>query len=128
LRGALSKLKGRPLVGAIGSVGVRHDAKAVGALTRLLRNPDTQVANAAARALGKIGTSDAAKVLKKALGKAPPDRRLAVADACLSCAEALVGQDKRSEAEALYRDVGSADLPKHFRLAAAQGAIRARKE
>ena len=40
LRDALGKVKGGPLVGVIGSVGVRRDAKAVGALARLLSDSD----------------------------------------------------------------------------------------
>lgn len=56
LRAALGKLKGRQLVGVIGSIGVRRDAKAIDALAKLLKDPDADVAQAAARALGKIGT------------------------------------------------------------------------
>ena len=56
LREALGKLKGLPLVGVIGSIGVRRDEKAVAALVALLKDPDAEVAQAAARALGMIGT------------------------------------------------------------------------
>ena len=61
LRDALGKVKGGPLVGVIGSVGVRRDAKAVGALAKLLGDSDAVVARAAARAMGKIGTTEAAE-------------------------------------------------------------------
>ena len=47
LRAALDQLKGRPLVGAVGSIGVRRDAKAVEPLSKLLRNPDSAVVQAA---------------------------------------------------------------------------------
>jgi len=127
LRDALGKLKGRPLVGVIGSIGVRRDTKTVPLLTKLLQHPDADVAQAAARSLGKIATPDAAKVLTQTLAKAPAGNRLAVADACLSCAEALLAQGKRDEAAAMYERVGKADLPKHFRVAAAHGAIQARQ-
>ena len=49
LRHALGKLQGRPLVGVIGSIGVRRDVKAVDALAGLLANNDPDVAQAAAR-------------------------------------------------------------------------------
>jgi HEAT repeat protein len=127
LRDALGKLKGRLLVGVIASVGVRRDTKAVRPLVRLLRDSDVEVAQAAARALGRIGTPGATKVLHATLLKAPAALRPAVADACLSCAEALLAQGKHSEAAAIYKSVGKAELPGHFRVAAMHGAILARQ-
>ncbi len=67
LRDALGKLKGRPLVGVIGSIGVRRDIKAVEPLCKLLKDTDADVAQAAARALGSFGTPAAAKALEDAL-------------------------------------------------------------
>jgi HEAT repeat protein len=127
LREALGKLRGRLLVGVAASVGVRRDAQAVPQLVGLLQNDDADVARAAARALGRIATPEAVRALSDALVKAPAEIRPGVADGCLGCAEALLAQDKRSEAAAIYQAVGKADLPKHFRLAAAQGTIRARQ-
>ena len=40
LRAPLGKLKGRLLAGVIGSIGVRHDVNAVGALAGLLKDHD----------------------------------------------------------------------------------------
>ena len=127
LRDALAKLKGRLLVGVIGSIGVRRDGKAVQPLSKMLDDSGADVAQTTARTLGKIGTPDAAKVLQKALAEVPAALRPAVADGCLSCAEALLTQGKRSEAAAIYESVGKADLPKHFRIAATYGAIRCRQ-
>jgi len=56
LRAALDKVQGKPLVGVIGSIGVRRDAKAVKPLTKLLHSPDPDVAQAAARSLGRSAT------------------------------------------------------------------------
>ena len=127
LRQALGRLKGRPLVGVIGSLGARRDAQAVPALAKMLQDSDADVVQGAARALGKIGTSDAAKALQQALAKAPAKGRPAIADACLGCAEALLVAGKHREAAALYDSVGKAELPTHFRVAAAHGALRARQ-
>jgi HEAT repeat protein len=127
LRKALTRLKGRPLVGVAGSLGVRRDPKAVPPLANLMQDSNADVAQAAARALGKIGTSEAAAALTEMLPQAAADRRTAVAGACLSCAEVLLAHGKRNEAAALYDHVGKADLPKHFRTAAAHGAIQARQ-
>jgi HEAT repeat protein len=127
LRDALGKQEGRILVGVISSLGVRRDAGAVQPLAGLLQDPDAKVARAAARSLGKIGGTEVAKLLAKTLTEAPTTTRAAVADACLSCAEALLTQGQAAEALALYESVAKADLPKHFRVAAAHGALRARR-
>jgi len=127
LRDALGKLNGRPLVGVIGSIGVRRDAKAVPSLAKMLQDSDPDVARNAARSLGKIGTPEAVKILADTLTKAPAAVRPTVADACLACAEALLAQGKRKEAAAMYGSVGKADLPKHFRVAAAHGALLAKQ-
>lgn len=55
LRNALKKLKGRLLVGVINSIGQRRDAKAAGALAKLRKDADPEVADAAAAALERIG-------------------------------------------------------------------------
>ena len=127
LHDALSKLKGRLLVGVISSLGVRRDAQAIEPLSKLVAGSDRDVAQAAARALGRIGTSEAAKVLTKRLNSAPDDQRAAVADGCLACAEALLARGKRDEALGLYALVGQADLPKHFRVAAMRGTLKAKQ-
>jgi hypothetical protein len=116
-------LKGRQLVGAIDSIGQRRDAKAVGVLQRLLDKSDISVAAAAAEALGRIGTAEAASVLKAAIG-----RRSAVtdwiADGCLTCVDSLVVDGKTSEAISLYGAVAEADVPKHLKVAALAGQFR----
>jgi len=127
LREAAGKLKGKLLIGVIGSIGVRGDAKAIPTLTKLLGESDVNVAQAAARSLGRIRTPEAAKVLTENLAKASAKVRPAIANGCLSCAEALLEAGKRAEAVAIYETVSKAELPKHFRLAATRGVIRARK-
>ncbi len=89
LRDALGKLQGRPLLGVIGSLGARHDAKAVGAIAKLLAGADNETARAAARALGNIGTPEAAKALDAALTGASGAKQLAICEGLFRCAEAL---------------------------------------
>ncbi|MHC4742343.1 MAG: HEAT repeat domain-containing protein, partial [Planctomycetota bacterium] len=60
---ALGKLEGKPLVGVIGSLGVRGEARAVKPLAKMLKNSDPMIAQAAARSLGNIGNEAAAKAL-----------------------------------------------------------------
>lgn len=54
LRDALGKLQGNLLAGVINSIGRRKDTKAIEALAKLMENDDTQIAEAAVAALGKI--------------------------------------------------------------------------
>lgn len=123
LRAALPKLKGNLLIGVIGSIGKRRDAKAVPALAKLMYGPDLEVARASAAALGGIGGA-ASKDLQAALAKTSGPLRVAVADACLVCAERLLAEGKRDQAFALYTTLSAPDIPKPQRLAGMHGIIR----
>ena len=110
LREASGRLRGRPLVGVIGSIGVRHDAKAVGALSRLLRDADPDVAQAAARALGSIGTAEAAKAIQDALPGSPAGNQLAFCEGLFRCAETLAAKGEPTQALAIYDHLRSLKL------------------
>jgi HEAT repeat protein len=122
LRDALGKLKGRHLVGVIGSVGVRRDPGAVVALSKHLGDSDADVAQAAARALGKIGTVDAAHALEKALSGGADSTRQAACEGLFRCAEVLRSQGQRKEARAIYEHVGKAQVPDYMRTGATKAA------
>ena len=129
LRSALGKLKGRPLVGVIGSIGVRHDDKAVAALTAFLGDPDAEVAQAAARALGKIGSADAAKSLAAALAGALPANQLALCEGLFRCAEGFTAKGQADQAIVIYDSLRKLKPAPHQVLAGAwRGAILARQE
>jgi HEAT repeat protein len=127
LRDALGKTQGMPLVGVINSIGFRRDADATRSLAGFLGSSDEQVAAAAAAALGRIGSPEAATILQEALSTAPDTRRVAYADACLACAEALAADGNRREAAAIYDRLCGAGLPDHVRAAAMFGAIAVRE-
>ncbi|MCH7558926.1 MAG: HEAT repeat domain-containing protein [Planctomycetes bacterium] len=126
LRNALGKLKGRPLVGVIGSIGVRRDVKAVRPLAKMLRSPDTQVAQAAARALGKIGNRPAARVLQRALPNVSAANQLALCEGLFRCAEALAAKGRRDVAIEIYDQMRDLDAPHQVRAGALRGAILTR--
>lgn len=127
LRNALGKLDGQLLVGAINSIGVRRDVQAVDALAQRLHHTNTDVASAAAVALGHIGGEQAAKVLTQALVDAPVGVRSAVAEGCILCAERFLAHDTTAEAVKLYDTVLQADVPDQRHLEAIRGAILARQ-
>ena len=126
LRDALGKLEGRLLIGAINSIAVRRDSRAVDGLTQKLGGADADVASAAAVALGHIGGQRAATVLRRALNHAPADVRSAVAEGCILCAEWYRAHDGSAEAVQLYDAVREANVPEQRHLEAVRGAILAR--
>lgn len=126
LREALGKVKGRLLAGVIGSLGVRHDAKAVEPLTKFLTDPDADVAQAAARALGKIGTPEAGQALQSAVTKVSPANQLAFCEGALRCAENMAAKGQKKEALAIYDQLRGLSGPQQVRVGALRGAILVR--
>jgi len=126
LRDAVDKLQGRLLIGAINSVAVRRDWRAVNRLVPKLDDANPDVASAAAVALGHIGGEQAAKALTQSLANAPTGVRSAAAEGCILCAEWFLAHDKTTEAVKLYDTVRQADVPNQRHLEAIRGAILAR--
>ena len=127
LRAALGKLQGRPLMGVIGSLGVRRDGKAVDAIAKLLSGADAEVAQAAARALGNIGTLESAQALDAALDGAAGAKQLAVCEGLFRSAEALSARGESQQAQVIYDRVrGLGKVPPQVRAAALRGAILVR--
>jgi len=116
-----SKLK----VGLLNALGYRADRASLGAVARELRNPDQAVACAAARALGKIGTPGAAKVLRSARANAKGELRFRISDAYKLCADNLLKAGKASAAMAAYKELSKPEESRRVRLAALQGMLRA---
>jgi HEAT repeat protein len=131
---ALGKVQGRPRLGVIGSLGARRATKAVDALAPLLKDADAATAQAAARALGNIGTYQAAQLLEGAIGLLPgSDRQIVGKDATaaceglLRCAEALAAKGQAEESQAIYRHLRAMGhwAPPQVRAAALRGEILA---
>lgn len=124
-RAALVTLKGKQLEGVIASVAVRRDANAIDALIGLLKNEDPAIAQAAARAVGSIGTAAAARALEDAWSSAVPGNRQAIAEGSLRCAEALFVAKQRDPALAIYSRLCASEVPHQVRTAAIRGVILA---
>jgi HEAT repeat protein len=127
LRKAMGRLHGKLLVGVINSIGVRRDQKAVSGLGKKLGDKDTDVASAAAAALGRIGGTDAARLLEQSLARGPASPLPAVAQGCVLCAERFAAQGQPVQAIKLYDAVRQAPVPKQRVLEATRGAILARQ-
>jgi type 1 glutamine amidotransferase len=122
LRDALKTLRGFQLAGIVNALGERRDAAAVPALALLISHMDLPVPPAALTALGKIGTPEAAAVLRKV---APPARHAVVRnDALLRCAARLAAGGDAAGAEAIYREIWSTARPPAWRWAALAGLAR----
>ncbi len=117
LRDALGQAKGRTRIGVINSVAARRDAASTPVLIKIL-GEDPESAAAAAKALGEIGTSEAAKALTAARGKGPAPVQQALVDGMLICAERLVAAGQRSQAIILLEGLTAASQPEHVRVAA----------
>jgi len=122
LRRSLNGLKGPARVGVIHSLGERRDAAAVDVLGKLLGAPDRAVANAAAKALGKIGTPEAGRALGAANAAAS---RNVLVDARLRCGEGLLADGKAADAETLYRGLYATQRDGVWCVAALTGLARA---
>jgi HEAT repeat protein len=121
-RESLRTLSGRQLVGVMGSIGVRKDTRAVKLLAQHLDDDDPDVAQAAARALGSIGNSNAARTLESALDSVSDENRLAFAEGLFRCAEQL----PRGGARRAYDRLRKEDSPHQVRAGALRGAILTR--
>ncbi len=126
LRKATHALKGKLLVGAINSLGVRRDVGAVDALVSHLKNQDVEVAAAAAIALGHISNPPATQALRQSLASATGQLRSAAAEGCVLCAERLMADGKNDAATEIYEQVRKAEVPKPRILEATRGEILAR--
>jgi HEAT repeat protein len=122
-RDALPTLKGRPLVGVIGSIGVRKDLQAVSDLAKLIEAPDAEVVQAAARALGRIANPTAVEALRSAVGQPSSPNQLAFCEGLLRCAETLNAKGDREQAKRLYDQLRRRNAPQHVHVAAVRGAI-----
>jgi HEAT repeat protein len=127
LREATKTLNGKLLIGVINSIGVRRSASAVNELTIHLKGDDSDVAAAAAVALGHIGDAASVKALREALaGSAAGPVREAVAEGCILSAERLMASDNLHDAKEVYDEVRQAGASKEKTLEATRGAILAR--
>jgi hypothetical protein len=127
LRNAVDKLEGHNLVGVIGSIGVRRDLKAIEQLGKRLKDRDADVVQAAARALGSLGTAATGDALLKELPGTSAGNRGAFYEGLFRCAESL-SHDLPAAALAIYDRLDQPQVPRHVRDGAAHRARMLRQE
>jgi HEAT repeat protein len=121
LRSALESVNGLQLVGVIGSIGVRRDRQSTKSLAQLLRHEDSCVAQAAARALGDIGTLRAANAIGRAMSGVSKENQLAFCEGLFRCAEQLVQDKNNSEAKDIYERLSKIDSIPQVKVGAMEG-------
>jgi HEAT repeat protein len=128
LRDALETTEGQYKMGVIISLGARGDAEAVPLLTPLLKDENNDIATAAAGALGRIATADAAQALLDFAPAAPEAVRVAVAEGLLTAGPTLVDAKERKLALAAYDELLKESWPMHVRTGAFRGQIAAQPQ
>lgn len=123
LREALATAKGKGLLGVVNSLGERRDAEAVASIAKLLGHADGAVAEAAARALGKIAGGDAAAAVAAARKGAAGRLRVVLDDAWLRCADDFLAAGQAEKAKAIYEAMFAPAEPKNVRSAALRGLV-----
>ncbi len=116
LREALPGARGRGAVAIAGLLGERRDRDAVAPLSAFAAGGDAQAIDAAAMALGNIGTPDAAAALEKLRAAKPV--RLSALMGSLRCAYRLAEDGKNAEADALCEKLLEPAYPLHVRRGA----------
>lgn len=126
LREAVQTLRGPRLIGVINSIGVRRDGKAVALLATRLRDADTEVARAAAVALGQIGTVPASEALETIPAGLDGAVLPAVQEGLLVCAQRLVDAGDRARSAAICEGLLARAVSPAVRKAALRGVAAAR--
>jgi HEAT repeat protein len=125
LHRALPKTAGKLQVGILNTLGERRYRQALPDIVRLLRSPDSAVAQASAGALGRIGGTQAAETLQAARAGASKALSQRIDNALLVCAEQLLADGLTNEAKLIYARFYSPEQPMHLRLAGLHGFVLA---
>jgi HEAT repeat protein len=121
LEGLATAVQSSWRVALINALGARRDSSAVAALDRLLSDGDRNVSEAAAMALGNIGSTEAATALAAARAKASAGKGPFLFRASLLCADRLTDSGEQAAAGEIYEQVHKQAKKQLFRMAALRG-------
>jgi len=128
LRDVLAHTEGMVKAGVVASLGARRDMAAVPLLTPLLSDGNVAIARAAAGALGRIATPDAAKALLDFRDAAPEALRPALAEALLAAGQRSAQDGQADAAAAIYQELLAPSWPIQVRMGAFAGLAYAQPE
>jgi len=123
LHRGLKKTTGKIQIGLINTLADRRYLPTLPDIIPLLPSPNSALAHAAARALGRLGTVPAAQALIQVRTSAPRELRQTVENALLHCAEQLLQSKQIRPAENIYREFYTAGPTPHFRIAGLRGLL-----
>ena len=121
LREALDKVSPKVQIRIINLLGDRGDTKSVESIGKLVFGAEREVGEAAVAALGKIGGTQARKILVEARVKGDSELQFAATDAYLRCAEDLVAEGNTKQATVIYKELVGKDETAIVRSAAIKG-------
>jgi len=121
LRDALVTAKGAPKTGIVISLGARRDAQAVPLLVPLLKDPDKDLACAAAGALGRIATPGAVTALLDSRRTVSDAVRPALAEGLLAAGQRLVQDGNGVLAAPVFKELLASRWPMFVRVGAFHG-------
>lgn len=124
LRASLKTILGKPKAGVIHALGERRDQAALQDLAGLLSDHDPLLASSSAKALGRIGGTEAVRVLQRALTAASDPVRSAIVDALLQCAAQLPASGELAGAASIFQEFDDSKENEHVRTTAYAGLIR----
>lgn len=125
LRAALSEVPKAHQPGVIASIGVRRDLEATEQLSAIMTGPDDDAALAAAAALGRIGTQDAARELRRYSELSPTNRKVAVGEGLLAACQHLVREGNPNFVAEVLTAISGSEWPEHIRMGAFEWTARA---
>jgi len=121
LRKALDKVSPKVQIRIINLLGDRRDNQSVEAIGKLVFGAEREVGEAAVAALGKIGGTQARKILVEVRAKGNSELRFAATDAYLRCAEELIAEGKAKQATIIYKELVGKSETAIIRSAAIKG-------
>ncbi|RPJ56707.1 MAG: hypothetical protein EHM23_22775 [Acidobacteria bacterium] len=121
LREALAKSKGTARTAVIGALGRRRYPEDVELLKTIVREKDAAAGEAAIRALGSIGTADAAEALRETRRSSSGEARRLVGFSLLECGERLASVGQAAEAARIFRDLNTPADARELRFGALRG-------
>ncbi len=128
LRTALMKPENNEKIGILNSLGKRRDEESVSQIKEMIFSSDKQIASAAIASLGKIASEQAIITLEEAKNKVSPDIRQDIVNALLDCADALLVENKKEQANKIYEELFAASEKNPIRYAALRGFVNSSSE